>query len=108
MSKHNLNGDFETGTTGWVALGSGSIARSTTVANFGVASLRGTGGGANLIAGYDVTLRATTYSLSGYVYVPTAYVGGAEILLGFTGFTGATGTTSASQLLIGTRDHSIT
>jgi|SRR5262245_20261737 len=67
----NPNGGFETNTTGWSAIGGSTLARDTTIARFGAASLLCTagitaGGTAVIQSGYLPVTTNLPYSLSWY------------------------------------------
>src|SRR3990167_2968763 len=96
MGKHHLSGDFEGSITGWVAGGTGTVEKSADQAKFSSFSLKCTADGAQGVShSYPITLDPGTYSLSGYVYVPTAFDGGL-LVFGFAGFSDAVGTNFAS------------
>lgn len=87
------NGGFETNTTGWGDGGNTTLTRSTEQANSGTASgksvMDSTSGVENACAFYPITFAgAGTYTLSAWVYIPTAWSGG-TVALDHSGFAGS-------------------
>ena len=96
------NGGAETNTTGWVKAGTNTLDRSTEQAHSGAASFKATYQDSTTMAQYAITLTAVAYTASCWMYIPTAYDGGAP-RLERVGFVGATGNTNAEASLA-TRD----
>lgn len=96
------NGGFETNTTGWVKVGTNTIAVSAEQAWSGAQSLKATYQDSTTLAQYAITLTAVAYTASCYLYIPAAYDGLAP-RLERVGFTGAAGPVFVSADL-GVRD----
>ena len=96
MSKHHLEGNFESGVGSWTSP-SGTAAVSADQAKFGSQSLKFTAAGvSSTMYSLAVTLTATAFSLSGYIYIPTTYTLDGAVQFIFVGFTGATGVTAVA------------
>lgn len=94
------NGGFETGTTGWsTTTPNMTFARSTAQAKFGSASgvFTATAAQSGTFPTFSssITLTAAAHTYSGWLYIPSSYVG-STIRLVLIGFTSVTGTTSAN------------
>lgn len=95
------NGGIETNTTGWVASGALTIARSTEQAKFGSASLKSTANATDatlsLALGQwgPVTITAVQHTISAWIYITPGWAGGTIKVKAFQ-FTSATGTVEAS------------
>lgn len=87
------NPSFESATTGWIAGGSNTITRDTSLAKFGVVSLKCTYQDSLDCGAYSVTLptASTSYTYSAWVYVPSDWDGG-NIKLASSTFTSAVDT----------------
>lgn len=87
------NGGFETSATGWGDGGNTTLTRSTEQAHSGAASgksvMDSTAAGENACAFYPLTFAAAgIYTLSVWVYIPTAWTGGA-VALDHSGYAGS-------------------
>ena len=92
------NGGFETDITGWVKAGTNTIAVSVEQAMFGTQSLKATYQDSTTLAQFAITLTSAGYTASCFIYIPTAWDGGAP-RLERVGFTGATGSVNVSASL---------
>lgn len=70
------NGGFATNTTGWTTGGTNTIARDTTRAKFGVASLKATYQDNLTLADFVVTVTDAFHAFTAWVYVPANWNGG--------------------------------
>jgi hypothetical protein len=71
------NGGLETNVTGWTTAGSNTIARDTTKAKFGSASLKATYQNNIQLAGFNniTVTNGQTYTASAWTYIPDTYNG---------------------------------
>lgn len=92
------NPSFETGTTGWSASGTNTIAQSAAASKFGAHSLKCTYADNTVMAYYGITVPATSYDYgySVWVYIPSDWDGG-SITLDTALFTGATLSTGSES-----------
>jgi len=90
------NPSFETGTTGWAATSSNTIAQSTAQQLYGTYSLLCTYQDSTTMATFSsITLTAAAYIFSAFVFIPTNWDGGA-VRLGISGFTSAATNTATT------------
>lgn len=85
------NGGAETNTTGWVTGGTNVFSRSTDQKKFGAASFKCEWGNSVVAGQFGITLTAAQHVYHAWLYIPTAYDGGA-VQLEAADFTSATGT----------------
>lgn len=91
------NPSFETGTTGWAASGTNTIAQSADEQKFGVYSLECTYQNNTTLASYSITINEAQHTFTCWVYLPSNWDGGA-VNLDIANFASATTDTASNTV----------